>query len=750
MTIIDINSISGGTQPYLNIPIRVLYPNRLPTSRYQNYLNPSIKDYDKSFLFDILKNFTRIFGWKKNLEDIELLGLIKYRGKLSFRFAQKYGGLFVGNSDIIMNFDCHGTLNSIYNDYHYDIPSSTNVSKVKITKNQALKIVKKLSNDYPKDNRYDYTAELILYEHGLIKNKPVHGYLDTATIRFLEKIEKNSINIEKGEHLVVWKVKFHVEKPSCYWCVMICADSGKIVNIIDLLKYITGKGNVFDPNPTLKTGDLKISNLTDSNIVNGYLKKVNLENLDDLIGGQFRLNGSYVRIKDYESPHGLPPLVENGEFFFKYKEIPFLCVNAYYHIDRFIHYLIHDLQITEFKHFKIDVDVDGVEGQDNSHYKSDTRTTGRYIAFGSRGNADASDEQVIIHELSHALFDVLYPGFNDTDGINEGSSDAVSMIFFDDKNIFPEKTRYIVMPWDASPIEGRNIQYRRCDLDWKFDDLQFVNESDVHTKGQLICSVLFELYRKIGGDSNNVDTKHYARDMVLKLIFLAVTSLRRSNSSAINFFNEMKINDVAANGSPLLTNLFQDVFSNRHLPTFSKKDVDIYVGNIRHGGYGSISGNDLPSEKLWMDQYWKDYDIWFKKTPYQDDNITQQANKLDHEMPTIGESSHIYIKLKNKGKKNSSLTEKITVQIFRSTKGLKSLFPTDWQGLDIKTVYNIKPGDDNGLVVGPFNYIQEKENECIIAVVNSVEDESLVKSITNPIECFKIFPLDNNVGIIVL
>ena len=51
--------------------------------------------------------------------------------------------------------------------------------------------------------------------------------------------------------------------------------------------------------------------------------------------------------------------------------------------------------------------------------------------------------------------------------------------------------------------------------------LLITGESDNHLTGELWCSTMFELYRKLGGDSAYIGVKRSARDLIIRLHLIA-------------------------------------------------------------------------------------------------------------------------------------------------------------------------------------------------------------------------------------
>lgn len=98
----------------------------------------------------ILQENTDKFHWKKEMPDLREESVIEGVNAFSARFTQTFKGLPVDSSNTVVNFDSSGRVYSIYNNYHYGIPEELDPGSIKITTEQAKKIVEELSQAYEK------------------------------------------------------------------------------------------------------------------------------------------------------------------------------------------------------------------------------------------------------------------------------------------------------------------------------------------------------------------------------------------------------------------------------------------------------------------------------------------------------------------------------------------------------------------------------------------------------------------------
>jgi hypothetical protein len=115
----------------------------------------------------------------------------------------------------------------------------------------------------------------------------------------------------------------------------------------------------------------------------------------------------------------------------------------------------------------IQVDAQGVEGADNSHFAAPV-TGPVYIAVGEGGTPDASDPGVVTHEFGHALHYFLLSRLAEAGSFEEGFNDFLSCVFRDRFNIHGFD-RANPFPWDNNSTVSWDPT-RRCDMKYRFDD----------------------------------------------------------------------------------------------------------------------------------------------------------------------------------------------------------------------------------------------------------------------------------------
>ncbi|WNG54704.1 hypothetical protein F0U59_07875 [Archangium gephyra] len=184
---------------------------------------------------------------------------------------------------------------------------------------------------------------------------------------------------------------------------------------------INGSGFVFDPDPRTT---LNNDSLTDSSAASAFDSAYFNKPLRDITlnGGVYSLAGPYVNIKDIEAPNIAPSTTTNGAWTAKRGSDAFDDTNVYFHLDQNQRY-IQSLGFTNIINRPFDVDTNGVNGDDNSHYSYGGSTD--YLAFGHGCVNDSEDADVILHEYGHGIQRNINTSWSggDTGAMGEGFGD---------------------------------------------------------------------------------------------------------------------------------------------------------------------------------------------------------------------------------------------------------------------------------------------------------------------------------------
>jgi hypothetical protein len=263
-----------------------------------------------------------LFSWKAGLEDLKDLRLIEADQALSARFIQQYKGLPVDDSEIVVDFTRDGRVYSIYNDYHYAIPDVLDPEQAKVTARRATGVVQQVFRgfegaklDKPRRIVYRYQPS----DNGPPKSSDPHADLRkdlSAAIGAPGTTGEGGTRPEEGQYFLAWDVTVVTAQPSGNWRVLVDATTAEVINVIDLAQYATGTASVFDPNPTVTTGDITLTESSPIGTLNGQRVPVTLERLDAAMGGVSRLDGQFVHIEEFEAPNFAEPTSATADFTF--------------------------------------------------------------------------------------------------------------------------------------------------------------------------------------------------------------------------------------------------------------------------------------------------------------------------------------------------------------------------------------------------------------------------------------------------
>lgn len=193
--------------------------------------------------------------------------------------------------------------------------------------------------------------------------------------------------------------------------------NGEIVYQRDTRSYFAAPdslvtGKIFNPDPltTLQQpytpGTYDDAGDVNSPWLNNQLVTVSF--MADFTGSDFRLQNSFIKMADVDSPQILPAVSVNPQFNFNRSQSGFEDVNAFYHLNQYRNH-INSLGFTLANHL-ITVDAHAWSGSDQSSFSHNFGNP--ELSFGIGGVDDAEDADVLIHEYAHFLSYNAAPGSN--------------------------------------------------------------------------------------------------------------------------------------------------------------------------------------------------------------------------------------------------------------------------------------------------------------------------------------------------
>jgi zinc metalloprotease ZmpB len=693
-----------------------------------------------------------LFRWAPGLPDLQDAALLRSPDGWSARLSQEYKGLPVDVSEIVVNVTTDGRLQSVYNQYHYDIPSDLDPGQARIGPVQARQLVARLAAGYR--NREISPPRLIVHRHEPREKGPPPRSRRrrrrrlNERARFLAAVRaelargrRRGPGPRAGTHVLAWDVRLDTTRPSHRWRLLVDAISGRLLEARDLLAYANGQARVFDPNPIVSSGDLGLSSATPPSKLNAERISVTLPRLDPpLADGRLRLDGAWVRIHDFGDPDPAEPASAAGHFVFSSTSPSFLAAMVYFHIDRFQQYIQTDLGLPGVGNLSVRVDPQ-LGTDDGSH------GTGAGIGLGGDLLPDASDAMVILHEYGHFLQDRVNPESSDGNfpsGVAEGFGDFLAAVYYDDKHAKPAETRGLMFSWNANPSDGSQGRLYKLAA----ASVTAWGDGGGYEKGALWCSTMFELYRKLGGDSAQAGRKAAARDLAIRLHIVANAHVPKNDATVTQMGQEIEAADWKLGGwrypNGLHHKVIHDTFSARHVREYSAPRVDVYIDDGRSGGYGSASGNDLFEETLWKERHDDARDVWVRTTGV-------AGSPADHvaRLP-VNAPAFVFARVRNRG---TSASGPITVRAFRSAPGSPRRWPVDWTELPAPPgpmPTTVAAAPDAGVVVGPFPWTPVQTGpQAVLVVVESAADRAVTQDLPAgaQVAWMDLVPFDNNVAV---
>ena len=260
----------------------------------------------------------------------------------------------------------------------------------------------------------------------------------------------------------------------------------------------TSKMMVFKPDPMTKAqvfwvnGNDYDMNDQNSAFLDPLRDTVSIELFYDNISNAFKLENDRCIIKEFSTP--VVPIVTSTVPFFDYSRSNsgFEQVNAYYHITNTQKHLVN--MGFDLVDYKIEVDVNALNGQDNSMFNIASNPP--RLFFGEGGVDDAEDADVIIHEYGHAISHSANGSGNNTGTerrcLDEANGDyyAASYSF----SVNPYKWENI-FSWD-----GHNQYWNGRDGDNPLNKMYPISftSGNIYSHTDLWVCPLMEIYMAIG------------------------------------------------------------------------------------------------------------------------------------------------------------------------------------------------------------------------------------------------------------
>ncbi|MGC8786605.1 MAG: M36 family metallopeptidase, partial [Anaerolineae bacterium] len=270
------------------------------------------------------------------------------------------------------------------------------------------------------------------------------------------------------------------------WRAIVDAYTGDLLELRDLSLYDTAWGYVFYPNPVVALRQENLSH--DAQIPDGAYRKVALAGVD---------NSGFLRGPYADTGKTLNRAYEPGkQFFYRRGDSRFLEVMAYCFVTRVMNMLRAQGWPNLFPRPLL-IDAQAPLG-DNSKFLPSSWE----LRFGTGKVMDAEDASIILHELGHAIQEAQVPRWADCDknlpvrAMGEGFGDWLATLYFAEEPRAFHPT--YVGDWDARGYVTPRTFLRRVDSGKTMANWQ----GDEHADGEIWSAALWDLYLRLGGDSN--------------------------------------------------------------------------------------------------------------------------------------------------------------------------------------------------------------------------------------------------------
>jgi Zn-dependent metalloprotease len=312
----------------------------------------------------------------------------------------------------------------------------------------------------------------------------------------------------------VHDIVLHYSNPDVVMMHVVDDHTGTVLKTRKLTVSLDATANLFDPNPINFAPLQPTGTFTDVTPDAQFIPRMVNETLHEIStdsNGKFILTGPFARIADIEAPHTAPPTFATTDFTLPRSDPGFDAANAYRAIDDATRFIHNTLGFTSVMNYSIQIDVDGVNGEDNSHYSNASPGGGGfspgqgYLAFGRGGVPDADDCDIVLHEMGHAIQDNQTNGRYLTDGeagaMGEGFGDFWAATMTYAQSIASGFNPALVGEWDATAYSSDNPPFlRRVDTNKVYPgDIQ----NEVHADGEIWSAALWNIWLQLPANEKN-------------------------------------------------------------------------------------------------------------------------------------------------------------------------------------------------------------------------------------------------------
>ncbi len=553
--------------------------------------------------------------------------------------------------------------------------------------------------------------------------------------------------LAKGNHYIVDEVLFDAalspQQPAVHWRALVEPTSADVLYLRPLVACATGL--VFDRDPQTQSG-AAVTAAASNAVLNPFRTSHTLAGLGAATPQP--LAGAFVRVQDTDAPVSAPPIgaSPSANFVFDVRTDDFAALNAYHNCDRLFRTMESlGFNVTTYFNgttFPVPVDHRALGDAINAQAPGNALGNGLgKLLFGRMMPGQpigiATDNRVVWHEFGHGLLwdHVSSPNF----GFAHSAGDALGAILNDPGSKAVD--RFQTFPWVQAGVPTLDRRHDRAvAAGWGWFG---PNWNTQYGGEQVLSTTLFRLYRSIGGDAADLNTRKRAAQTTAYLICKGIGLLTSTTAFPEVFVGHLQTADLTTTtfkgiaGGALhkvvrwafeQQGLFQPAAAPGRGNTVNRigkpPAVDVFIEDGRHGGYGYLAN------------HWSCQDMWVRRAA---------DGGTIHQEPIVGATNYMYVRVKNRG---TQTAHNVRVDGYHANPGSGLLFPDDWQPMGTPTVPASGPIASGGsTIVGPFAFVPTHVgHECLLAIAHADGDPGNDTTITGPIPEHRLVPFDNNIA----
>jgi len=326
-----------------------------------------------------------LFEIREEVSDLQYVRTTERRGIRHVKFCQVYHGLPVFGAEIIVHIDQADRVKMVNGEYCPGIEVDTVTHPIsKTAAIDAVLAVLEIEGSAPSD---------VQVEPGVFPRG--EGYCRT------------------------YKVVLNTRVPLGNWVYFVDALSGEVVDGYNAMRFVKGKGSIYNSNPKRDDDEVVTAELFDLN-------------------GDKTLSGTYFKVENDEGPEALAPS-DDHEFVYEPDSTHFDEAMVYYHLSRVgeffrnLGHSDHTEPMTAHVHVP-DPDTHNPD-YDNAYYSPSRNAI--YFGHGKTFNDLAREAAVIYHEYTHSIVESAqsYMWTHEAGALHEGYADYFACSISNDPQI---------------------------------------------------------------------------------------------------------------------------------------------------------------------------------------------------------------------------------------------------------------------------------------------------------------------------